>query len=77
MIIYAPTPENPLTTLQKIRNKRMYLLMDSDWTQQPDSPLSESKKDEWRIYRQELRDMPSKYTDDIDFKDVVFPNEPN
>ena len=75
-IIYAPTPENPLTTLQKIRNQRLYLLLDSDWTQAADVPLSASKKAEWATYRQALRDLPANHTDDDNFSDVVFPTPP-
>ena len=76
MIIYAPTPESPLTTTQKIRNKRLYLLQSCDWTVASDSPLSDSKKAEWVTYRQALRDLPSSYTDSDNFSDVVFPTEP-
>ena len=46
--------------VREIRNK---LLQNSDWTQVPDSPLSDSKKAEWATYRQQLRDMMSSYTD--------------
>ena len=31
----------------------------TDWTQFTDSPLSDSKKAEWKTYRQALRDMPT------------------
>ncbi len=41
-------------TLRKQRNE---LLVESDWTQAIDSPLSESKKVEWQTYRQALRDI--------------------
>jgi len=75
--IYAPTPETPLTTTQKIRNKRLYLLQDSDWTVVVDSPLSDAKKAEWSNYRQALRDLPSQYTDSDNFDDVVFPTQPD
>ena len=54
-IIYAPTPENPLTTTKRIRNTRLYLLQSCDWTVGVDSPLSDSKKAEWATYRQALR----------------------
>ena len=74
--IYAPTPENPLTTTQRIRNERFYLLAACDWTQVPDSPISAEKKAEWATYRQQLRDLPANYTDDDDFADVVFPTPP-
>lgn len=75
--IFAPIPETPLTTTQLIRNKRLYLLQDSDWTVVVDSPLSDVKKSEWSTYRQALRDLPSQYTDEDNFNDVVFPTSPN
>ena len=43
-----------LTTLRVYRNQ---LLMESDWTVASDSPLSDSKISEWKIYRQALRDI--------------------
>jgi len=76
-ILYAPTPESPLTTTQKIRNERLFLLKDCDWTIGADSPYSDSKKAEWVTYRQALRDLPSSYTDDDEYSDVVFPTEPS
>jgi hypothetical protein len=75
--IYAPTPESPLTTTQKIRNQRLYMLQGCDWTVATDSPLSVEKKAEWATYRQALRDLPSQYTDSDDFDDVVFPTQPD
>lgn len=45
-----------LEELRFIRNRKLY---ESDWTQLTDSPLSEEQKELWRIYRQELRDLPS------------------
>jgi len=44
---------------KRLRNAK---LIQSDWTQVPDSPLSDSKKAEWKTYRQTLRDLPSKVT---------------
>jgi len=44
---------------QFIRPERDELLSKSDWTQCADSPLSDEKKEEWKIYRQALRDMTS------------------
>ena len=41
-----------------LRWQREILLKESDWTQMPDSPLTESKKAEWATYRQVLRDLP-------------------
>ena len=40
-----------------IRQERDKKLSESDWTQSSDSPLTEQKRNEWKTYRQELRDM--------------------
>ena len=42
---------------ESVRARRNIELLDSDWTQIPDSPLSEEKKLEWSVYRQALRDI--------------------
>lgn len=39
------------------RRRRDQLLAASDWTQLPDSPLSEQERAEWAVYRQALRDL--------------------
>lgn len=46
--------EDQLTELRQFRNGR---LAASDWTQTADAPLTDSKKEEWKVYRQELRDI--------------------
>lgn len=56
-----------------IRQMRDKLLSECDWTLGPDSPLSDEKKEEWRIYRQALRDLPSNVTN-ID--KVFWPDKP-
>lgn len=48
-----------MSHFKKVRNAK---LAESDWTQAADSPLSDSKKAEWKTYRQTLRDLPSKVT---------------
>ena len=40
------------------RARRNELLRDCDWTLIPSSPLSVEKQDEWKVYRQALRDLP-------------------
>jgi hypothetical protein len=42
--------------MEVVRNRRNMLLSQSDWTMY--APLPESKKNEWEIYRQKLRDLP-------------------
>lgn len=42
---------------QHVRAVRDELLMLSDWTQMPDSPLDDNIKDSWATYRITLRDI--------------------
>lgn len=62
--------------LEILRNKRNELLRQSDWTQVNDSPLSDSKKQEWATYRQSLRDLPSTNQSVNNIADVIFPSMP-
>jgi len=48
--------------LNELRSTRNLKLMQSDWTQLPDAPLTDAKKAEWVTYRQQLRDLPSSVT---------------
>ena len=52
----VPTDEE---IASQVRSDRNFLLAESDWTQMPDSALSDSKKKEWIAYRKSLRDIPS------------------
>lgn len=42
----------------EIRTERNKKLKDTDWTVMPDSPLTESEKQAWIKYRDELRKVP-------------------
>jgi hypothetical protein len=57
---------------QDVRSKRNALLQETDWTQLPDSPLSDDDKLFYREYRQELRDI-TKYGN---IEDVEWPVDP-
>lgn len=59
-----------------IRQRRIGLLVSSDWTQSLDSPLSESKRAEWAAYRQALRDLPDEQGGVNSIDDVVWPSQP-
>lgn len=61
---------------QELRRIRQRLLSQSDWTQFPDSPLTEAQKVEWQVYRQSLRDMPQTYANETNIENVVFPEKP-
>jgi|SaaInlLV_10m_DNA_3_1039740.scaffolds.fasta_scaffold12348_2 hypothetical protein len=61
---------------EDVRNTRDWLLITSDNTQADDVPnvTGGSKRAEWAIYRQELRDIPQSFTDP---KLVSYPNKPS
>jgi len=59
-----------------VRNLRLYLLTQSDWTQANDSPLSSAKKTEWGVYRQKLRDMPATHASATDLTAITPPTPP-
>ena len=63
---------NRINEWDGVRIRRNKFLLDSDWTQLSDSPLSESKKSEWSIYRQSLRDI----TLQEDPFNIVWPTKP-
>lgn len=56
------TPVN----MKALKNQRTSLLTECDWTQMPDSPLSDDAKAIWVTYRQELRDLPAAQADPYD-----------
>jgi hypothetical protein len=47
----------------ELRYLRDQKLLTCDWTQGNDSPLSEEQKTAWKVYRQELRDLPESISD--------------
>lgn len=58
---------------KNIREKRNNLLSACDWTQLPDSPVSDSQKKIWETYRLQLRNI----TQQKDAFSVVWPLSPN
>ena len=65
--------ERALDNFRSVRNK---LLDKCDWTQNNDSPLSNSKKTEWATYRTNLRNL-TKGLDTVEkINNVTFPTEP-
>tara|TARA_B100000941_G_scaffold128241_1_gene90576 strand:- start:4529 stop:4921 length:393 start_codon:yes stop_codon:yes gene_type:complete len=64
--------------MRNVRANRNFRLNSSDWTQMSDSPLSDSKKNEWKTYRKTLRDLPATVAGDVvDFDQVIFPTPPS
>lgn len=65
---------NESNVLEIIRGIRNGMLSRSDWTQLPDSPLTETKRTEWATYRQALRDIIETYAENL--LDTEFPAQP-
>ena len=60
------------TALRTERNAR---LAACDWTQMPDSPLSQAARASWSDYRQSLRDLPENATDPTQVTWPVSPSQ--
>jgi hypothetical protein len=45
----------------QVRRFRDAQLRASDWTQMPDSPLTDAQRQAWAVYRQALRDFPASW----------------
>ena len=59
--------------LGHIRQQRNGMLGASDWTQIGDASLGDHTAEEWRTYRQALRDLLATYSR---ASEVVWPNDP-
>ena len=68
------TPPTPPNWEEVFRRERDRLLSESDWTQLTDNALTDAKKQEWAVYRQQLRDLPANTSD---FENVTYPTPPN
>lgn len=60
-----------------VRADRNRLLSASDWTQLPDAPLTQTQKDAWGVYREDLRDIPSTNTNVELAEDIIWPTPPS
>lgn len=72
--IYTPITEDEELNKKysQLRSVRDRLLSECDWTQIPDSPLTDAQKQAWATYRQALRDLPST----VDINNIVYPEKP-
>ena len=62
--------------LLQLREQRNMLLQECDWTQSPDSPLSNDKKTEWATYRTNLRNLPANFSS-VDDAGFAWPTKPS
>ena len=71
----ASFSQSTILNWTKVTLIRNFLLMDSDWTQLGDAPISTEDKAKWVTYRQKLRDIPQDQKE-IAANSVVFPITP-
>ena len=72
---YGSSSHRYYRLLREVRND---LLKQSDWTQFSDSPLTDAKKDEWKTYRQALRDIPiNQPTPTSGLENITWPTKPS
>ena len=71
----ASFSQSTILNWTKVALIRNFLLMDSDWTQLGDAPISAEDKVKWQTYRQKLRDIPQDQKE-IAANSVVFPITP-
>jgi len=62
----------PQEALARVREERNRRLVEADWTQLPDSPLSDASKARWAQYRQALRDITNNFV----WNSTRWPNKP-
>ena len=72
----ASFSQSTILNWTKVTLIRNFLLMDSDWTQLGDAPISAEDKAKWVTYRQKLRDIPQDQAT-IAANSVVFPITPS
>ena len=69
-------PTNDQIAMQFVRNLRNNLIRDTDWMSGTDVNMT----DEWRTYRQALRDLPANSTPSLDENNeltgVTWPTKP-
>ena len=59
--------------------ERDKLLQESDWIEFPHVPMSDERREEWRVYTQALRDLPNQeyeMYDDFRPRRLEFPQKP-
>ena len=59
-----------------LRQRRNGLLSSSDWTQLPDTTLTNDEKTAWMNYRTELRNITNGLTTVEEVNSVAFPTKP-
>ena len=62
-----------LQRMAKLRGKRNILLLETDWMANSDVTMS----NDWKTYRQALRDITKTEPVDMDLSNITFPTKPS
>ena len=76
MIVHGDEDNLSIPTERINLNRRNEALQETDWTQIGDVPLSESKKQQFQTYRQQLRDLTT-HSNWPDLAEDDWPNPPS
>ena len=57
-----------------LRNRRNEALLESDWTQGNDAPITDAQKQAWQTYRSTLRSLPE---NTVDPRNPTWPEKPS
>ena len=68
---------NPDAMWKDIRKHRNTKLTETDWTQLPDSSLTQEQKNAWVSYRQELRNVPVNNEEVQSLEEINWPVIPS
>ena len=71
-VIDDPSPDDAMHELRRLRTAR---LIESDWTQLDDAPITMAQKEEYKQYRQALRDYPAT-VDAVLWTAAPYPQKP-
>lgn len=74
VISFEKNKQNQFSNLRNYRNR---LLLESDWTIFPDSPIAVGIQSSWITYRQSLRDLPNHPNSPDRFLISDWPLSPN
>lgn len=75
--IIEPTPEEiAQAKMELCKGRREYLLSSSDFVFGPDSPVDPTTLDDWKAYRQALRDLTNTDPNWGDADLVIWPPQP-
>ena len=64
---------NPVGHWRSLRERRNQLLAECDWMSGSDAP---TMSDEWKLYRQQLRDFPSTLNNQTVQGEITWPTKP-